>query len=117
MSSVIDFVSESLKRNPLPRSAPFREELPSGWKRVESRTKPGTFYYAHPATNRTQVQPPTGTKQLDAEAPAQEAKMAQVEPDKDTERKRKFKQVEEEAEAEQEMVEEELKRIKAAKKA
>ena len=36
----IDFVSESLKRNPLPRQA-LREELPSGWKKIESRTKPG----------------------------------------------------------------------------
>ena len=36
----IDFVSESLKRNPLPRQA-VREELPSGWKKIESRTKPG----------------------------------------------------------------------------
>ncbi|CAK9020082.1 unnamed protein product [Durusdinium trenchii] len=128
MSSVIDFVSESLKKNPLPRQA-FQEELPSGWKRIESRTKPGTYYYAHPATNRTQVQPPSGTKQVPANGEGQKTskartakeeeaqKQAQLAADKEQERKRKHKEVEEEAEAEEELVEEEKRRIKAARKA
>lgn len=126
MSSVIDFVSESLKRNPLPRQA-LREELPTGWKKIESRTKPGTYYYAHPATNRTQVQPPSGTKQVPANGADQKSadkvqedearKSAQLAAEKDQERKRKYQEVEEEAEAEEELVEEEKRRIKAAKKA
>lgn len=37
---------------------PSREALPQGWIRVESRSKPGTFYYAHPATKRTQMERP-----------------------------------------------------------
>eukprot|EP00439_Symbiodinium_sp_Y106_P084723 s983_g26.t1 len=109
-------------------SAPVREDLPPGWKRVESRTKPGTYYYAHPATNRTQVTPPQGAKQNPApasnggqkQAPTKEmaqGESVQTASDEKEERKRKHQQVEEEAEAEQEMVEEELKRIKAAKKA
>ncbi|CAE7856661.1 Reticulocyte-binding protein 2-like a [Symbiodinium microadriaticum] len=109
-------------------SAAAREELPPGWKRVESRTKPGTYYYAHPATNRTQVSPPQGAKQVPAAAsnggqkqvPTKEMAQEESAPkasDEKEERKRKHQQVEEEAEAEQEMVEEELKRIKAAKKA
>lgn len=32
--------------------------LPPGWVRLESRSKPGSFFYAHPATNRTQVEHP-----------------------------------------------------------
>jgi len=32
--------------------------LPPGWIRVKSKSKPGTFYYAHPATNRTQKEIP-----------------------------------------------------------
>lgn len=34
------------------------EDLPPGWVRVASRSKPGAFFYAHPATKRTQVQKP-----------------------------------------------------------
>merc|ERR1712187_247701 len=34
------------------------EDLPPGWVRMESRSKPGCFYYAHPATKRTQVERP-----------------------------------------------------------
>eukprot|EP00928_Gymnodinium_smaydae_P040339 TRINITY_DN27366_c0_g2_i1.p1 TRINITY_DN27366_c0_g2~~TRINITY_DN27366_c0_g2_i1.p1 ORF type:complete len:478 (+),score=132.09 TRINITY_DN27366_c0_g2_i1:101-1534(+) len=36
------------------------EELPPGWVRVESRSKKGAFFYAHPATKRTQVERPRG---------------------------------------------------------
>ncbi|CAE7746330.1 unnamed protein product, partial [Symbiodinium sp. CCMP2456] len=32
--------------------------LPPGWVRVASKSKPGAFYYAHPATKRTQAHPP-----------------------------------------------------------
>merc|ERR1712060_12452 len=34
------------------------EGLPPGWVRMESRSRPGQFYYAHPATQRTQVERP-----------------------------------------------------------
>lgn len=34
------------------------EDLPPGWKKVASRSKAGAFYYAHPATGRTQVEKP-----------------------------------------------------------
>lgn len=39
-------------------SSALPEDLPPGWVRVESRSKPGAFYYAHPATGRTQVEKP-----------------------------------------------------------
>lgn len=35
------------------------DDLPPGWVRVESRSKPGAVFYAHPATKRTQVEKPT----------------------------------------------------------
>ncbi|CAK9049201.1 Probable N-acetylglucosaminyl-phosphatidylinositol de-N-acetylase (Phosphatidylinositol-glycan biosynthesis class L protein) (PIG-L) [Durusdinium trenchii] len=33
--------------------------LPPGWIRVESRSKPGAYFYAHPATKRTQTEHPS----------------------------------------------------------
>ncbi|CAJ1407681.1 unnamed protein product [Effrenium voratum] len=41
------------------------EPLPPGWFRVASKSKPGAYYYAHPATKRTQVHRP----KLEPEAP------------------------------------------------
>ncbi|CAE8674184.1 unnamed protein product [Polarella glacialis] len=32
--------------------------LPPGWIMVKSKSKPGAFYYAHPATKRAQAEPP-----------------------------------------------------------
>eukprot|EP00931_Biecheleriopsis_adriatica_P045752 TRINITY_DN26209_c0_g1_i2.p1 TRINITY_DN26209_c0_g1~~TRINITY_DN26209_c0_g1_i2.p1 ORF type:complete len:210 (+),score=68.60 TRINITY_DN26209_c0_g1_i2:41-631(+) len=32
--------------------------LPPGWIRVESKSKPGAYYYAHPASKTTQAYPP-----------------------------------------------------------
>ena len=43
-----------------------REALPQGWIRVESRSKPGTFYYAHPATKRTQMERPVDPRRTAA---------------------------------------------------
>lgn len=40
------------------KSASQSKGLPPGWVRVKSKTKPGAYYYAHPATNRTQSELP-----------------------------------------------------------
>eukprot|EP00971_Amphidinium_carterae_P231247 4589108-Amphidinium_carterae.1 len=32
--------------------------LPEGWVRMQSKSKPGVFFYAHPATGRTQMKSP-----------------------------------------------------------
>jgi len=42
--------------------------LPPGWIRVESRSKPGAYFYAHPATKRTQTEHP-GEKQISSKRP------------------------------------------------
>ncbi|CAJ1390727.1 unnamed protein product [Effrenium voratum] len=42
--------------------------LPPGWIRVESRSKPGAFFYAHPATKRTQTEHP-GQRQVRSKRP------------------------------------------------
>lgn len=39
-------------------AAALPEDLPPGWVRKESRSKRGAYYYAHPATGRTQVEKP-----------------------------------------------------------
>eukprot|EP00933_Yihiella_yeosuensis_P071647 TRINITY_DN79880_c0_g1_i1.p1 TRINITY_DN79880_c0_g1~~TRINITY_DN79880_c0_g1_i1.p1 ORF type:complete len:755 (-),score=202.20 TRINITY_DN79880_c0_g1_i1:24-2288(-) len=44
------------------------EALPPGWIRVASRSKPGQFYYAHPATKRTQVERPVDPRQKHVQA-------------------------------------------------
>eukprot|EP00971_Amphidinium_carterae_P196470 3898953-Amphidinium_carterae.1 len=41
---------------------PGAEELSHGWVRVPSRSKPGLYYYAHPATRRTQPDCPEECK-------------------------------------------------------
>lgn len=38
------------------------EELPPGWVKVKSRSKPGAFYYAHPATKHTQAERPVAPR-------------------------------------------------------
>jgi len=45
------------------------EALPLGWVRLESRSKPGAFYYAHPATQRTQVDRPVSPLSATARSP------------------------------------------------
>ena len=42
---------------------------PAGWIRVESRSKPGSFYYAHPATKRTQLERPVDPRYAQREKP------------------------------------------------
>lgn len=61
---LIDFVSNNLKKSPLPATSTTREELPPGWIKKESRSKPGAFYYAHPSTNRTSSTAPPGTRRV-----------------------------------------------------
>ncbi|CAE7930381.1 unnamed protein product, partial [Symbiodinium sp. KB8] len=41
----------------------------AGWIRVESRSKPGSFYYAHPATKRTQLERPVDPRYAQREKP------------------------------------------------
>lgn len=45
------------------------EELPSGWVRVASRSKPGAFFYAHQATKRTQAERPGAERTERAQGP------------------------------------------------
>lgn len=45
------------------------EDLPPGWVRVESRSKPGAFFYAHPATKRTQLEKPGSERKVGPERP------------------------------------------------
>jgi len=47
------------------------ESLPSGWILVASKSKPGAFYYAHPATRRTQSQRPITLDSLYSGLPMQ----------------------------------------------
>lgn len=49
-----------------------KEDLPPGWVKVASRSKPGAFFYAHPATKRTQVEKPRAER-LGAERPRRHA--------------------------------------------
>lgn len=42
--------------------------LPPGWIRVESRSKPGAYFYAHPATKRTQAEHP-GERHISSKRP------------------------------------------------
>mmetsp|Transcript_90335 Transcript_90335/g.292380 ORF Transcript_90335/g.292380 Transcript_90335/m.292380 type:complete len:352 (-) Transcript_90335:296-1351(-) len=37
-----------------------KEDLPPGWVRLKSRSKPGAYYYAHVATKHTQAERPAG---------------------------------------------------------
>jgi len=50
--------SGSLPHGLARKKAEKKEDLPPGWVRVESRSKKGSFYYAHPATKRTQAERP-----------------------------------------------------------
>lgn len=64
-------------KQPQPRGRPLGEknvaldgrpeDLPPGWVRVASRSKPGAFFYAHPATKRTQVEKPAPEPKLGLE--------------------------------------------------
>ncbi|CAJ1413428.1 unnamed protein product, partial [Effrenium voratum] len=59
-----------LKGRGIDAAAEPREPLPPGWIRVESRSKPGTFYYAHPATKRTQMERPVDARHAPRAAPS-----------------------------------------------
>mmetsp|Transcript_33667 Transcript_33667/g.96666 ORF Transcript_33667/g.96666 Transcript_33667/m.96666 type:complete len:397 (+) Transcript_33667:87-1277(+) len=52
-------VAAILKRRGSSSRLKSADDLPPGWVRVESRSKPGAVFYAHPATKRTQVEKPT----------------------------------------------------------
>lgn len=112
------------------------EILPPGWKKVESRSKPGTFYYAHAASNRTQVEAPPGTKRAadpkanSVETPdpvkeaeqhrqiaAAEARRKAAEAEAALRREQRLKECEDEDEAEAELVQQQMRKAKAAKKA
>eukprot|EP00440_Ansanella_granifera_P016099 gb/GFBE01017488.1/.p1 GENE.gb/GFBE01017488.1/~~gb/GFBE01017488.1/.p1 ORF type:complete len:596 (+),score=138.20 gb/GFBE01017488.1/:1-1788(+) len=43
--------------------------LPPGWIRVESRSKPGVYFYAHPATKRTQAEHPDASRHSSSKRP------------------------------------------------
>ena len=52
--------------------SPFRSRrapMSQGWIRVESRSKPGTYYYAHPATKKTQMERPVDPRYAQREKP------------------------------------------------
>eukprot|EP00929_Paragymnodinium_shiwhaense_P051034 TRINITY_DN2568_c0_g1_i1.p1 TRINITY_DN2568_c0_g1~~TRINITY_DN2568_c0_g1_i1.p1 ORF type:complete len:910 (+),score=242.11 TRINITY_DN2568_c0_g1_i1:200-2929(+) len=139
MRAVSSAASRGGKSTSTPAPAASADEiLPPGWFKCASRSKPGCFYYAHPATKRTQVEPPPGTKRraptapVVAPAPAEKAarteangkaapaKAVQVVDSEETaEQKRERKLAEEEAKkrAEQRRKEEEARRKKADEEA
>ncbi|CAE7443633.1 unnamed protein product, partial [Symbiodinium necroappetens] len=59
----------TLKGRGIEAAADPRDVLPPGWIRVESRSKPGSFYYAHPATKRTQLERPVDPRYAQREKP------------------------------------------------
>eukprot|EP00930_Biecheleria_cincta_P086817 TRINITY_DN76066_c0_g1_i1.p1 TRINITY_DN76066_c0_g1~~TRINITY_DN76066_c0_g1_i1.p1 ORF type:complete len:613 (+),score=164.67 TRINITY_DN76066_c0_g1_i1:74-1912(+) len=130
---LIDFVSNNLKKSPLPATTTTREELPPGWIKKESRSKPGAFYYAHPSTNRTSSTAPPGTRRVALSAdellrnPAHDSKGGPLRSSKPAalrekssvtkEIKRGEDELEEEDEAEAALVQKMKKQAIAAKKA
>lgn len=47
-----------------------QEDLPSGWVKVPSKSKPGAFFYAHPATKRTQLEKPGSERKVGPQRPS-----------------------------------------------
>ncbi|CAK9091911.1 unnamed protein product [Durusdinium trenchii] len=102
---------------------PSRDALPqggerhgsSGWIRVESRSKPGTFYYAHPATKRTQMERPVDPHRArstgaSGAAPVEKPKAEPVEEVEDVETAEEKRKREEARKAEEKAREEEEER-------
>ncbi|CAK9090963.1 unnamed protein product [Durusdinium trenchii] len=94
---------------------PSRDALPQGWIRVESRSKPGTFYYAHPATKRTQMERPVDPHRArstgaSGAAPVEKPKAEPVEEVEDVETAEEKRKREEARKAEEKAREEEEER-------
>lgn len=114
---------------PAHRSADSKD-LPPGWIRVESRSKPGAYFYAHPATKRTQLEHPGKTRDREttkskrAEGPRRKAagegtpEALDVEGFEDpTEKAERLRQEAEEAEAAEAARQEMARHQRAAKRA
>eukprot|EP00435_Cladocopium_sp_Y103_P018200 s3054_g4.t1 len=54
---VVEKSSKDPKAEKTSKSA-TKERLPPGWIKMASKSHPGAFYYAHPASKRTQAHPP-----------------------------------------------------------
>lgn len=101
-----------------------KEDLRPGWIRVESRSKPGAFFYAHPLTKRTQVERPVvlqgplpGPSILDVETESQrEIQVAMAEDRRRAEQEARRQAAEEAAATEAARVEE-VRQARVAKKA
>ncbi|CAE7563597.1 unnamed protein product [Symbiodinium natans] len=111
---------------PAHRSADSKD-LPPGWIRVESRSKPGAYFYAHPATKRTQLEHPGKTRQTSKRAAGPRRKAAVDEGDPEAmdveefedpaEKAERLRQEAEEAEAAEAERQEMVRHQRAAKRA
>jgi len=81
------------------------EELPPGWVKVKSRSKPGAYYYAHPATKHTQAERPVAPR-LAAPSTADSQRKAADEQRKAAEEQRKAAEEQRKAAEEQRKAEE-----------
>merc|ERR1712060_927104 len=57
----VDIPAENAQRVPVTPPAALQVQAPApaaGWRRVESRSQAGTYYYYNDATGKTQIEPP-----------------------------------------------------------